>query len=628
VSRLLRDVADSVQYYERSCVHRSNAEIRVSAAGLPVGDSQYGLELTTAEVPRFRLTDCILDSDGVVLFKDGEEVTDTRYLLPSGYKSNPDERTLIKLQSGSDYILGYNRGSEGYHHWLFQCLPAIDWGMRQKRDRPVRLVLPRLVPWQEEMVKLLGYSEVPRVTVEPGKYYAFPELDYAGYLNGKTAAGVAISVYETGRRMLANVPDTTGHTPILFVPFSNAYYGPLTNLREATDILRRLGVTVVSKDLRADVRLNLFRNAEVVIGPYGPELADVLFCRPGTLLWEWIPEHHKNTAINRLAQTAQLDYWGDVFRSEGGTGFPSQWSTDLNLIRRRVAEISERLAKRHTSITQPSSNIPILRNAKPIEELMLEFESLGENCDFGLMQRHTGAEPLGLYRFSGTNLDQLIRTLSDEFKDVGNPENFRIVITGKKPHQEYMIADKSIGGYHTFISPDRMTEAELRTHQARHLTFLRRKILEDLKVGGKIWVWKEAVASSSERILALLETLRRFGPNRLLWVSLADGKNPPGKVEQIGADLIRGYVRPRPEEGSNDQSFPMRPWFEVCDQAYGIWHAQEEKLDKTETTNQPLCPLSAMDILRRGPVQQLGQPEVKKQAGWLARLWSRLSLRH
>ena len=37
----------------------------------------------------------------------------------------------------------------------------------------------------------------------------------------------------------------------------------------------------------------------------------------------------------------------------------------------------------------------------PLNEMLLEFESLGDNCEFGLVQRHFGAEPISLLRFAG-----------------------------------------------------------------------------------------------------------------------------------------------------------------------------------------------------------------------------------
>ena len=37
----------------------------------------------------------------------------------------------------------------------------------------------------------------------------------------------------------------------------------------------------------------------------------------------------------------------------------------------------------------------------PLNELLLQFEPIGDNCEFGLMQQYFGAEPLSLLRFAG-----------------------------------------------------------------------------------------------------------------------------------------------------------------------------------------------------------------------------------
>jgi hypothetical protein len=34
-------------------------------------------------------------------------------------------------------------------------------------------------------------------------------------------------------------------------------------------------------------------------------------------------------------------------------------------------------------------------------DLVLQFESLGDSCELGLVQRMVGVEPLGMFRFAG-----------------------------------------------------------------------------------------------------------------------------------------------------------------------------------------------------------------------------------
>jgi len=42
------------------------------------------------------------------------------------------------------------------------------------------------------------------------------------------------------------------------------------------------------------------------------------------------------------------------------------------------------------------NTVPVLDD----RDLVLQFESIGDNCELGLVQRRAGSEPLGLLRFA------------------------------------------------------------------------------------------------------------------------------------------------------------------------------------------------------------------------------------
>ena len=44
------------------------------------------------------------------------------------------------------------------------------------------------------------------------------------------------------------------------------------------------------------------------------------------------------------------------------------------------------------------NTVPVLDD----RDLVLQFESIGDNCELGLVQRRAGSEPLGLLRFAGS----------------------------------------------------------------------------------------------------------------------------------------------------------------------------------------------------------------------------------
>ena len=60
--------------------------------------------------------------------------------------------------------------------------------------------------------------------------------------------------------------------------------------------------------------------------------------------------------------------------------------------------------------------------ATALPDLFLQFESMGHNCEFGLVQRHFGAEPLGLLRWNAISVEDVILGIEQQFEGVGNPE--------------------------------------------------------------------------------------------------------------------------------------------------------------------------------------------------------------
>ena len=251
----------------------------------------------------------------------------------------------VSLADGEDVIIGYNNAHRNYQHWLTECLPAIDWSLRRQRIRPVRLLLPALEQWQGDLLRLLRHDTVPRLIPAASTRYRLPRVEYADFLTGRTSFGICMSARDTARRILAAVPVAASPHRVLYVPCMNPHYGSIRNEAELADRLRQRGVHVVDwNGLGTAARINLFRHADAVIGPTGEGLADILFCKPGTLLWEWMPQHHLNVAFNRLAQAAGVDYRGDLFESAADADIAGLWDVDSAVLDRGLAEIFERLA--------------------------------------------------------------------------------------------------------------------------------------------------------------------------------------------------------------------------------------------------------------------------------------------
>ncbi len=338
--------ADRMRVIEHRRLLYSDADMSFNDAFVRQFGMHFRALRTTRPVAHYALRNVLLDADTMVLRQDGLTIPETAYGAPpnEGRRVVADLETLIQLDDTEDFIIGVNGPFIGYFGWLTQCLPTIDWSLRQKRTRPVRLVLPPLAPWQEEMLAALGYGTQPRLIPERGRHYLLPHAEYVDYLNGSTDFGICLTKRDTAHRLLAGLGPAAPGPRVLYVAMSEAYYGHIGQAHQIEDLLRRRGAKVIGEsEPRGIERINLFRQADVVIGPHGDGLVDVLFCKPGALLWEFMPVSLLNTSMNRLAQTAGVDYWGDLLVSSSGK--PGDLAFDVPAFGRRLMEMHLRLAR-------------------------------------------------------------------------------------------------------------------------------------------------------------------------------------------------------------------------------------------------------------------------------------------
>jgi hypothetical protein len=204
-----------------------------------------------------------------------------------------------------------------------------------------------------------------------------------------------------------------------------------------------------------------------------------------------------------------------------------------------------------------------VRTGLTIPQLALQFESLGENCEFGLFQRRCDAEPLGLLRFSSTFMRNLIRGIDSGFEGLGEIEDIDPRLEGA-PQKEYMIHEKKFGlVYHTFVYEGQRSIWLMREQESARLKFLRRKFMEELESTDKIFVYKFSSGVCEAEILPLLMALNRYGDATLLWVVPAERDRPAGSVEVLRPGLLKGYIdRFAPDDNAHDFSFDG--WLRVC----------------------------------------------------------------
>ena len=216
-----------------------------------------------------------------------------------------------------------------------------------------------------------------------------------------------------------------------------------------------------------------------------------------------------------------------------------------------------------------SDAVPDDTSAMTDEQLLGQFESLGDNCEFGLVQRTAGIERLGFFRFNFAALHAVLTALDRDFADVGGPEQVEIYTENNR---ELMVRIwPYLFQYHTHIQEGNIDVEVLRNQQIKAIKFLIRKMLEDLRAAEKIFIRKGPDSTTEAQMQRLLQALRRHGPVTLLWVVTQDEAHPMGSVEVVAPGLLKGHIdRFAPYDDAHDFS---RVWPDICRGAYRLWRA-------------------------------------------------------
>jgi hypothetical protein len=187
-----------------------------------------------------------------------------------------------------------------------------------------------------------------------------------------------------------------------------------------------------------------------------------------------------------------------------------------------------------------------------IAELAGKFESLGNDCEFGIFQRWCHAEVLGLFRFSNPHCNVVLREIESNFATFGDGST--VELDQQQPRREWIIIDRVRDlREHTFIWEGEQPAEAIREMCHKRTALLRRMMVQNMSEGNKIFVIKSAKGHVDQNVaMAISSALRRRGPNWLLWVE--PGQNI-GQIEVLEDGLMRGTIDRLTDQDGTEPSF-------------------------------------------------------------------------
>jgi hypothetical protein len=265
---------------------------------------------------------------------------------------------------------------------------------------------------------------------------------------------------------------------------------------------------------------------------------------------EWLDDRLMLATIGRLGTPAEAG-WTSRFAY-------AEWLA----ICRRAFALHDEAKRTSRSVRQRSNRLETITDPA---KLLSEFASLGESSEFGLAQRHFGAEPPGLLRFATTGFAELMAALAADFAGLGDPNQTELRVT---PRDEYVIVDTRYGLHshtgrkHASVDRDRFFAAACRRQR-----FLAAKFGEDAG-GERILVRADHAPITMEQIRDLHSALQRYGAPTLLHVTPAS--EPVNTIERLDNGLLVAGVWPVRRRPDGGWTIDPDIWLALCRQAFAM----------------------------------------------------------
>ncbi len=186
------------------------------------------------------------------------------------------------------YILGSNAGNNYYSN-LLQFLPRIFFN--KKTNLKLAIHRNSSNKYRNFIVSILKSLNIEFTFVFlDDNFYHFLDSEFPQFLNMNDSIKIL--------KKFINPKTNVESSKKIYVSREGSNYRKIVNEGDIVTLLREKGYKVINPQLyEIEEQIEIFSNAEKIIAPHGSNLANIIFCKPGTEILEITPSFRDNEKI-------------------------------------------------------------------------------------------------------------------------------------------------------------------------------------------------------------------------------------------------------------------------------------------------------------------------------------------
>jgi hypothetical protein len=220
----------------------------------------------------------------------------------------------IRLRGTSFSLI--SNWSDNYYHWIFDVLGKLLLFIENPKhntfqmDRYLVLNLSKY-PFKRQSLLHLGFSENQLIDVTQYSHFLCEKLLLADRPHPHLFPELDVITALRGAFLPKKITDNTMTDALRRIYISRSKISNRRIVNETEVILRleKLGFKeVILESMNFLDQVELFRNAEVVIAPHGASLSNLVFCNPGTQVFELFEPEYFVPCYAYLSAKLSLNY--------------------------------------------------------------------------------------------------------------------------------------------------------------------------------------------------------------------------------------------------------------------------------------------------------------------------------